>query len=118
MNKSIYASKIINWYRRIKLIHVLKRYRNLNYNHYLNLIDYFDFKTGQWDYMGLLSDINIVDFREDESEYVSDNFDKLSYEMYSSDDDFSKDTLIENTIDKKNDNQSLLQYVISFFYIF
>ena len=111
MNKSIYASKIINWYRRIKLIHVLKRYRNFNYNDYLNLMDYFNFTTGLWDYMGLLSDMNIVDFRENDSEYISN-------EIYSSDDDFSKDTLIENTIEENNDNQSLFQYAISFFNIF
>ena len=116
--KNIYASKIANWYRRKKLISVLKKYRNLNNHNELDLLEYFDFETGLWDHRGLLSDINITNEREFDSDidYLSDNndnyFEYESSNIYSSEDDFSKDTFVEI----QKEEQSLFQYIMSFFY--
>lgn len=128
MNKNIYASKIINWYRQQKLIYVLEKYRNCFNNYQLNLLDYFDFKTGLWDYIGLLSDIIIINQRENNSDIdsLSDNNDDNYYNtfdsdkdfinLYSSEDDFSKDNYIENIMEEMKKNQTFFQYIISFFY--
>ena len=128
INKNIYASKIINWYRQQKLIYVLEKYRNCFNNYQLNLLDYFDFKTGLWDYIGLLSDIIIINQIENNSDIdsVSDNNDDNYYNtfdsdkdfinLYSSEDDFSKDNYIENIMEEMKKNQTFFQYIISFFY--
>ena len=117
---NICASKISNWYRRQKLISVLKKLRKFHYYDQLNLLDYFDFEKGLWDHRGLLSDIKIIDERESDlyidclSDYCSEN---EFQDKYSSDDDFSKDTFFEciNKDETKN-KQTLFQYIMSFFY--
>lgn len=115
---NICASKIANWYRQQKLISVLKKYKNFDYYNNLCLLDYFDFKTGLWDHRGLLSDINITNEREYNSDidYLSDDnddyFENEYSNVYSSEDDFSKDTFVEI----QKEEQSLYQYIMSFFY--
>ena len=127
INKNIYASKIINWYRQQKLIYVLKKYRNCFNNYQLNLLDYFDFKTGLWDCRGLLSDIIIINQQDNNTDIdsLSDNSDdyyntydsdKDYINLYSSEDDFSKDNYIENIMEEMEKNQTFFQYIISFFY--
>lgn len=112
--KKICSSLITNWYRNIRTKQVLRRFKNYNYDNSIDLLDYYD---GYWDYMGLESDMNIVD---NDKNYFNNydniyDFDISEDDFDISEDDFSKDININGYLQEKK-NKTLFEYILSFFF--